>query len=122
MSAKESVFFFAAEGRENGKGGYGGVLLLLSHDRALLPDVCDTIVILDGEGNTRVFDGTYCECEARQMERSEAVFVNAFNRLGSAVSVAGLARLSGHCQFLTPHLSEVLCRPEAGLVRQLSAG
>ena len=61
-------------GKADGKGGFGGVLLLISHDRALLQDVCDTIVILDGEGNTRVFEGSYREWEARQkVERSEAV-------------------------------------------------
>jgi ATP-binding cassette subfamily F protein 3 len=69
---EESLLQFG--GKADGKGGFGGVLLLISHDRALLQDVCDTIVILDGEGNTRVFEGSYREWEARQkVERSEAV-------------------------------------------------
>jgi ATP-binding cassette subfamily F protein 3 len=56
-----------------GKGGHGGVLLLISHDRALLDDVCDKLVILDGEGNARVFEGTYREWEAKaKAERAEA--------------------------------------------------
>jgi len=52
--------------RIGGKGGHGGVLLLISHDRALLDDVCDKLVILDGEGNTRVFDGSYRDWEAKE--------------------------------------------------------
>jgi ATP-binding cassette, subfamily F, member 3 len=59
--------------RIGGKGGHGGVLLLISHDRALLDDVCDKLVILDGEGNSRVFDGTYREWEAKaKAEKAEA--------------------------------------------------
>ena len=49
------------------------MLLLISHDRALLEDVCDKIIILDGEGNTRVFEGRYSEWEAKQKaERAAA--------------------------------------------------
>jgi ATPase subunit of ABC transporter with duplicated ATPase domains len=49
------------------------VLLLISHDRALLDDVCDKFVILDGLGNARVFEGTYRDWEAKQKaESSEA--------------------------------------------------
>ncbi|MFM7133408.1 MAG: ATP-binding cassette domain-containing protein [Planctomycetota bacterium] len=56
-----------------GKGGHGGVLLLISHDRALLDDVCDMLVILDGEGGARVFEGRYSEWEAKERaERAEA--------------------------------------------------
>ena len=59
--------------RIGGKGGHGGVLLLISHDRALLDDVCEKLVILDGDGNARVFDGTYREWEAKvKAERSAA--------------------------------------------------
>jgi ATP-binding cassette subfamily F protein 3 len=56
-----------------GKGGHGGVLLLISHDRALLDDVCDKLVVLDGDGNARVFDGSYRDWEAKQKaEAAEA--------------------------------------------------
>ena len=59
--------------RIGGKGGHGGVLLLISHDRALLDDVCDKLVILDGAGNARVFDGSYRDWEAKERtERREA--------------------------------------------------
>ena len=52
--------------RVGGKGGYGGVLLLISHDRALLDDVCDRLIVLDGDGNTRTFDGSYREWEEKE--------------------------------------------------------
>jgi ATP-binding cassette subfamily F protein uup len=42
------------------------VLLLISHDRALLDDVCDRLVVLDGEGNARVFEGSYREWEEKE--------------------------------------------------------
>ena len=59
--------------RIGGKGGHGGVLLLISHDRALLDDVCDRLVILDGNGGARVFDGSYRDWEDRERaERREA--------------------------------------------------
>ena len=68
---EESLLKFG--GGADGRGGYGGVLLLISHDRALLEDVCDKIIILDGEGNTRVFEGRYSEWEAKQKaERAAA--------------------------------------------------
>ncbi len=59
--------------RVGGRGGLGGVLLLISHDRALLDDVCEKLVILDGDGNTRVFEGTYREWELKEKaERAAA--------------------------------------------------
>jgi len=59
--------------RIGGKGGHGGVLLLISHDRALLDDVCDRLVILDGNGGARVFDGSYRDWEDRERaDRREA--------------------------------------------------
>ncbi len=65
--------FGGGRGGVGGRGGHGGVLLLISHDRALLEDVCDTLVILDGDGNARVFDGSYREWEAKERaERAEA--------------------------------------------------
>jgi len=59
--------------RIGGKGGHGGVLLLISHDRALLDDMCDRFVILDGAGNARVFEGGYRDWEAKEKaERAAA--------------------------------------------------
>jgi ATP-binding cassette subfamily F protein 3 len=54
-------------------GGFDGTLLLITHDRQLLEDVCDRLVILDGDGGSRVFPGRYSEWEERQRrEREEA--------------------------------------------------
>jgi ATP-binding cassette, subfamily F, member 3 len=55
------------------EGGYDGAMLLISHDRALLEATCDRLIILDGEGNARVFTGTYSQwIERRQAEEKEA--------------------------------------------------
>jgi ATP-binding cassette subfamily F protein 3 len=70
---EESLERFGGGRGAGGRGGHGGVLLLISHDRALLEDVCDTFVILDGDGNARVFEGSYREWEAKdRAERAEA--------------------------------------------------
>ncbi len=50
------------------EGGFDGALLLISHDRALLDACCDRLVILDGEGNARVFDGGWSEWEEKEAE------------------------------------------------------
>ena len=49
-------------------GGYDGALILISHDRALLSACCDRLLILDGEGNARDFDGGWDEWEAKEAE------------------------------------------------------
>ncbi len=48
-------------GGESDSGGTGGAVLLITHDRALLDAVCDRLLILDGEGHTRIFEGGYSE-------------------------------------------------------------
>jgi len=40
-------------------GAYEGTLLLISHDRALLDATCDKLIIFEGDGSVRVFEGTY---------------------------------------------------------------
>ncbi|WP_373506614.1 ABC-F family ATP-binding cassette domain-containing protein, partial [Thiocapsa sp.] len=52
------------------EGGYDGALLLISHDRALLEATCDRLIILDGEGNAEVFEGSYTDWHAREATRS----------------------------------------------------
>jgi ATP-binding cassette subfamily F protein 3 len=42
-------------------GGYGGAVLLITHDRALLDATCNRLVIIDGRGNATLFDGGYSE-------------------------------------------------------------
>ncbi len=47
------------------EGGFDGALILISHDRALLESTCERLVVLDGLGGARIFDGTYSEWEER---------------------------------------------------------
>jgi ATPase subunit of ABC transporter with duplicated ATPase domains len=49
-------------------GGYDGALILISHDRALLDACCDRLVILDGNGGARLFDGGWSEWEEKEAE------------------------------------------------------
>jgi len=57
----------------SGDNGYDGTLLLITHDRQLLQDICDRLIILDGDGGARIFPGRYAEWEERQRrERAEA--------------------------------------------------
>ncbi|MFO0962689.1 MAG: ABC-F family ATP-binding cassette domain-containing protein [Phycisphaerales bacterium] len=52
------------------EGGYDGALLLISHDRALLDACCDRLVILDGHGGARVFDGSWSEWEEKEAQEN----------------------------------------------------
>ena len=47
-----------------------GTLILITHDRMLLEDLVDQLVVFDGEGNCRLFHGSYSEYRAAQ--RAEA--------------------------------------------------
>lgn len=49
-----------------GEGGYSGTLLLISHDRALIDETCDHLIVLDGHGNATVFVGNYTEWHRKQ--------------------------------------------------------
>ena len=51
----------AALSGEEGGGGYEGALLLISHDRALIDETCDHLIVLDGRGHAQVFHGNYTE-------------------------------------------------------------
>jgi len=52
------------------EGGYDGTLLLISHDRQLLQDTCDRLIIFDGsgQGNVRIFPGSYADLVQRQKQ------------------------------------------------------
>ena len=58
-------------------GGYEGTLLLITHDRQLLQDTCSRLIVLDGKGGARVFEGTYVDWERRQREEAAAAQVEA---------------------------------------------
>jgi ATP-binding cassette subfamily F protein 3 len=49
-------------------GGYEGTLLLISHDRALLEATCEKLVIFDGAGGVRLFQGRYSDWERRSSD------------------------------------------------------
>jgi ATP-binding cassette subfamily F protein 3 len=55
-----------------GEGGFEGTLLLITHDRQLLQDTCSRLIVLDGQGGARAFDGTYSDWERRQREEAAA--------------------------------------------------
>ncbi|MDY7109470.1 MAG: ABC-F family ATP-binding cassette domain-containing protein [Planctomycetota bacterium] len=53
-------------------GGYDGTLLLITHDRALLQATCEKLLIFDGQGGLRLFQGTYTDWQRRQDQALEA--------------------------------------------------
>jgi ATP-binding cassette, subfamily F, member 3 len=52
------------------ENGFGGTLLLISHDRALLESTCDKLLVFDGHGGVSEFLGTYSEWARKQRERA----------------------------------------------------
>lgn len=60
-------------------GNYEGTIILVSHDRYLIRNVCDRIVVMDGKGEEcRIFEGGYDEyLEKREQERNLRSNVNA---------------------------------------------
>jgi ATP-binding cassette subfamily F protein 3 len=68
--------------------GYGsnkaaeGTLLLITHDRMLLENLVDQLLILDGQGNVEHFDGTYSEY--RKAQRSEVPMPGAAQTAGES--------------------------------------
>jgi ATP-binding cassette subfamily F protein 3 len=54
----------------SGEGGYEGALLLISHDRALIDETCDHLIVLDGRGHAQVFHGNYTEWHERESRRA----------------------------------------------------
>jgi ATP-binding cassette subfamily F protein 3 len=50
-------------------GGYEGALLVVSHDRALVESTCDKLVVFEGPGRVRWFEGRYTDWLAREQGR-----------------------------------------------------
>jgi ATP-binding cassette subfamily F protein 3 len=48
-------------------GGFGGTLILISHDRALIDATCDHLIVLDGHGGAAIFKGNYSQWHAKQL-------------------------------------------------------
>ena len=51
------------------ESGYEGVLILISHDRALIDATCEHLLVLDGKGNVEVFHGNYTEWHEKHTAR-----------------------------------------------------
>ena len=69
-------------------GGFDGALLLVSHDRALLQSTCDRLIVVDGHGNTTLFDGTYDEWEERRAAEMKAAAKETAKRPAPAAKPA----------------------------------
>ncbi len=55
------------------KKGRGGAIFLISHDRALVEATCTTLLVFDGHGSVRVFNGRYSEwMEIERQQEAEA--------------------------------------------------
>ena len=67
----EDALRLPKEGERNGSL-FDGTLILISHDRALLDACCDQLIVLDGEGNARAFNGNYSEWHAKQEAKLDA--------------------------------------------------
>ncbi len=68
-SAERLEAALALEDEESDKKvGYDGTLILISHDRAFIDATCDHLLILDGAGNAKVFNGSYSEWREKEAE------------------------------------------------------
>ena len=56
---------------ETGEDGYEGVLILISHDRALIDSTCDHLLILDGHGGAEAFVGSWSEWREKSLSREK---------------------------------------------------
>ncbi len=56
----------------NAETGYEGTVILITHDRALLQSTCNKLIIFDGQGQVRWFEGTYRDWLARQAKETRA--------------------------------------------------
>ncbi len=61
----EEVLALPEDDEETADDEYGGVLILISHDRALIDATCNHLIILDGKGNVDIFHGSYTEWHER---------------------------------------------------------
>ena len=73
------------------KEGRGGALVLISHDRALVEATCTTLIVFDGEGNVRLFNGCYSDWTEVEQRRS-AEIEDAENAVRQKAQVKDKAR------------------------------
>ena len=70
-SAERLEEALAPPDEETGEDGYEGVLILISHDRALIDATCDHLLILDGNGNAEAFIGSWTEWHEKTLAREK---------------------------------------------------
>jgi len=67
---------------------FKGCVLVISHDRFFLDRVCTNLLVFEGEGDVRWFDGNFSEYqEWRQKEMGEKLFENRRNRYRKLVRI-----------------------------------
>ncbi|HVZ93629.1 MAG TPA: ABC-F family ATP-binding cassette domain-containing protein [Phycisphaerales bacterium] len=71
-SAERLEEALAAGDEEEDNDGYEGTLIVVSHDRAFIDATCDHLIVLDGQGGAKIFNGNYSEWRAKEKERSAA--------------------------------------------------
>ena len=70
-SAERLEEALAAPDEESGDDGYEGVLILISHDRALIDSTCTHLLILDGHGGAEIFVGSWTEWREKSLARDK---------------------------------------------------
>lgn len=68
-SAERLEDALAGDGDDGRRTGYDGVLILISHDRALIDATCDHLIVLDGKGGAAIFHGGYTLWHEREEAR-----------------------------------------------------
>jgi ATP-binding cassette, subfamily F, member 3 len=67
----------AREVLERALGAYGGTLLVVSHDRFFLDQICTRLLVLEGDGRWSLETGNYSDWRGRQRARAPAAAVTA---------------------------------------------
>ena len=95
-------------------GPFGGTLLMVSHDRALLESTCDQLVVLDGLGAAEVFQGTISRWIAKRVQAESpvaatdaAVRLAPTKKKSSPLDRLSLADLEAKIEQMESRLSEV---------------
>ncbi len=96
-------------GKEQSKISGGGTLILITHDRALLDALVDNLLILDGLGNARFFQGNYSE------------YIKTFNAEQAAVKAAEAAK-SQPKKIEKPKADPIKSQPVAKQAKGTGAG
>lgn len=112
----------AREALEQALLSYPGTILIVSHDRYLVNKVAERMLILDGEGRSSLFEGSYAEWESRQARQKPAIPGFPFDRREQPIpEPAGPKKLSKNewkrtkdrCERLELEIKEVETRIEA---------